>query len=295
MSTLTFTLEGDVNVSITITEQEDGTLKFDLAVLDDTGSIGDLNAIFFDIAEGIDPDGLMVTGDDVTGVKIKEDGVTKVDNYTNINGEVVNEYGKFDSGVQFGTSGIGEDDIRETSFTLSHSDMALTIDALLGQDFAARLTSVGAEDGSRDGSLKLGGESPTEPDPDPDPDPVHVANDDSMTVMETEGFSRDGSPDALDGRAISVLENDTTDGFDYTGLVEGVGGSAENIGVEIMGSDGGLLIMYEDGTVDFSANGEFEHLGQDEVAQTTFTYEIEGGDMATLTVNVWGEDEVLPG
>ena len=295
MSTLTFTLTGDVNVSFTITELDDGTLKFDLAVLDDTGSIGDLNAIFFDLAEGIDPTGLNAIGDDVTGMKFKEDGVTKVDNYTNINGEVVNEYGKFDSGVQFGTAGIGEDDIRETSFILSHSDMPLTIDALLGQDFAARLTSVGEEGGSRDESLKLGGEAPTDPDTDPEPDPVHVANDDVLTVSETETFNTNGTTDTLDGNAISVLENDTTDGFEYFGLVEGVNGNPADIGEIVVGSNGGRLIIYDDGTVDFSANGDFDHLFDGEVAQTEFTYEIEGGDTATLTVNVWGEDEMLPG
>lgn len=295
MSTFTFTLTGDVHVGITVTEQDDGSLKFDLAVLDDTGSIGDLNAIFFDIADTVDPDGLMVLGDDVTGMTFKEEGVTKVDNYTNINGEVVKDYGKFDAGVQFGTAGIGEDDIRETSFVLSHSDMSLTIDDLLGQDFAARLTSVGAEGGSRDGSLKLGGEAPTEPDPDTDPDPVHVANDDVLTVTETETFSAVGGTDTLDSGVLSVLDNDTTDGFDYTGVVEGTNGNADDVGEIVMGSNGGLLIMFEDGTVDFSANGDFDMLEEGDTAQTEFTYEIAGGDMATLVVNVWGEDEMLPG
>lgn len=295
MSTFTFTLTGDVHVGITVTEQDDGSLKFDLAVLDDTGSIGDLNAIFFDIADTVDPDGLMVLGDDVTGMTFKEEGVTKVDNYTNINGEVVKDYGKFDAGVQFGTAGIGEDDIRETSFVLSHSDMSLTIDDLLGQDFAARLTSVGAEGGSRDGSLKLGGEAPTEPDPDTDPDPMHVANDDVLTVTETETFSAVGGTDTLDSGVLSVLDNDTTDGFDYTGVVEGTNGNADDVGEIVMGSNGGLLIMFEDGTVDFSANGDFDMLEEGDTAQTEFTYEIAGGDMATLVVNVWGEDEMLPG
>ena len=295
MSTFTFTLTGDVHVGITVTEQDDGSLKFDLAVLDDTGSIGDLNAIFFDIADTVDPDGLMVLGDDVTGMTFKEEGVTKVDNYTNINGEVVKDYGKFDAGVQFGTAGIGEDDIRETSFVLSHSDMSLTIDDLLGQDFAARLTSVGAEGGSRDGSLKLGGEAPTEPDPDTDPDPMHVANDDVLTVTETETFSAVGGTDTLDSGVLSVLDNDTTDGFDYTGAVEGTNGNADDVGEIVMGSNGGLLIMFEDGTVDFSANGDFDMLEEGDTAQTEFTYEIAGGDMATLVVNVWGEDEMLPG
>ena len=43
-----------------------------------------------------------------------------------------------------------------------------------------------------------------------------------------------------------------------------------------------------DGTVDFSANGAFDGLDEFDQDQTTFTYGIEGGDTATLTVNVWG-------
>ena len=292
MSTLSFTLDGDVNVSITVTEQPDGSLKFDLMVLDDTGSIGDLNAIFFDLADDSIADGLTVTGDDVTGMKFKADGVTKVDNFTNINGEVANEFGKFDSGVQFGTSGIGKDDIRETSFILSHENQALTIDDILGQDFAARLTSVGEEGGDREGSLKIGGEAPTEPDPDVDPDPVHEANDDFLTVSETETFNSHGGTDILDDSASSVLDNDTTDGFDYSGDVKATNGNPGDVGEVVMGSDGGLLIMYPDGSVDFSANGEFDHLDDGETAQTEFTYEIEGGDTATLLVTVWGEEDL---
>lgn len=297
MSTVTFTLSGDVNVSITVTELGDGTLQFDLAVLDDTGSIGDLNAIYFDLLDDSIVEGLSVTGDDVTGTRFSADGVTKVDNFTNINGEVAKEYGKFDCGVQFGTSGIAQDDIRETSFILSHDGMDLTIDAILGQDFGARLTSVGEEDGSRDDSLKLGGEAPT--DPDVDPGPTHVANDDFLTVTETEDFNARGGGDVLDGGADSVLENDTTDEFEYAGMVEGVNGDAANIEQVVTGSDGGLLIMYANGSVDFSANGDFDYLNDRETAQTEFTYEIEGGDTATLFVTVLGEsggtDEVLPG
>lgn len=293
MTTSTFVLTGDVNISVTVTELDDGSLKFDLVVLDDTGSIGDLNAIFFDLADDSLTDGLTVSGDDVTGVKFKVDGVTKIDSFTNINGEVVNDYGKFDSGVQFGTAGIGEDDIRETSFILSHSDVDLTIESILGQDFAVRLTSVGQEDGSREDSLKIGGEAPTEADPTVDPDPVHIANDDFLFVFETEGFNRDGSGDALEGRMTSVLQNDTTDDLQYQGQVEGVNGDATAVAQIVSGSSGGLLIMYADGSVDFSADGQFDYLGTDETAQTEFTYAIEGGDTATLFVTIWGEDEII--
>ena len=50
MASSTFIIAGDVNVSVTITEV-DGSLQFDVNVLDDTGMIGDLNALFFDLAD----------------------------------------------------------------------------------------------------------------------------------------------------------------------------------------------------------------------------------------------------
>jgi VCBS repeat-containing protein len=290
MDTLTFTLYGDVNVGITVTELENGDLKFDLMVLDDTGSIGDLNAIFFDLADDSIVSGLSVSGDDVTGSAFKVDGVTKVDNFTNMNGEVVKDYGKFDTGVQFGTQGIGTDDIRETSFTLSHESLDLTIDAILGQDFGARLTSVGEEGSSRDDSLKLGTVAPTDPDPIDEPDPVNIANNDAVTFTENETFNEDGSGDVLPGFETSVLNNDMTDSFEYTGVVTSVNGTSEGVGTVVAGSSGGQLIISEDGTFDFSANGDFDALNNGDAMVTTFTYGIEGGDTATLTVTVLGEE-----
>lgn len=108
-------------MGVTIAEQSDGSLLFDLDVLDDTGVIGDLNGLFFDLADDSITDSLSVTGADLTGENIKANSVSKVDAYNNVNGEVVKEDGKFDIGVQFGTAGIGTDDIRSTSFSLSTS------------------------------------------------------------------------------------------------------------------------------------------------------------------------------
>lgn len=290
MTTLTFTITGEVNVQVLVTELENGTLKFDMQVLDDTGSIGDLNAIYFDLLDDTLTDGLSVSGDDVTGSVFKADGVTKVDNFTNINGEVVKEYDKFDSGVQFGTAGIGEDDIRETSFVLSHESEPLTIDMLLSQDFAVRLTSVGEEGGERDGSLKLGGEAPEEPDT---PVSTQEAVDDTLIVFESEEFNP-GLPDFMEGAQISVLQNDQLDQPFFETEITGVNGDAANIAQVVEGSDGGLLIMYADGTVDFSANDEFDFLEVGQSATTSFTYSIEGGSTATLNVIVQSEDDVPP-
>ena len=300
MTVLNFTLSGDVVIQVTITELLNGTLQFDLAVTSETGSIGDLNGLFFDIADESLLGEMVATGDDVTGMIFEANDVTKVDNYNNIRGELLKDLGKFDGGVQFGTAGMAEDDIRETSFVLSHESADLTADLFLGMDFAARLTSGGPEGGARDGSSKIGGQAPTEPgDGGGTGDPgdgggtgsVNIANDDSMTVRNTEGFSPFGLPDPLDALgALGLLDNDTADGGAYTGPITQVAGQNFTDGMIVAGSDGGLLMVFADGSVDFSANGEFDALGTGESAFTQFVYTIEGGDDAILTVEVFADD-----
>ncbi len=130
-------------------------------------------------------------------------------------------------------------------------------------------------------------------EPDSEPGPDYFANNDTMTVSEDETFNDGGPPDFLDGPSISVLENDVLDGFWFENQVENVNGDVGNVGQIVTGSNGGLLIIYPDGTVDFSANDEFEALGDGDVATTEFSYGIEGGDTATITVFVHGEEDIL--
>jgi len=299
MSTASFTISGQVNVSVTLTENADGSITFDVAVLDDTGSIGDLNAIFFDLFDDNLTDGLSVTGDDVTDSAFKVDSVTKVDSFTNMNGEVVKDLSKFDGGIQFGTQGIGEDDIRETSFTLSHDSVDLTLADFSMQDFGARLTSVGAEGGSREGSLKLGETAPELiGEPEEPEGPVNTANADSMTVSELASFTPDffDFRDSLDNGE-SVLENDTTDDGQYLGDVTAVNGDPASLEQIVAGSNGGYIKIFADGTVDFSSSNnetgvnEFEYLNLGDQAITNFEYSIDGGSTTTLTVTVNGVDD----
>lgn len=290
MAALYFELsDATITVGVNITENDDGTLTFQLDVLTDTGSIGDLNGLFFDVLDATLLNGLSVSGDDITGTAIKEDGVTKVDSYNNINGEVAKDYGKFDMGVQFGTSGMAQDDIQSTSFTLSHDTMDLSLDNFLAQDFAVRLTSVGEIDGSRDDSVKIGGTAPEEPTTD-DEVPVHTATNDSLTVFDDEEFNAPGMPDVLDDSSLSVLNNDITDDGAYTGIVTGANGGDFTGSIIVEGSNGGLLQVYDNGFVDFSANGEFGGLVGGESELTQFTYTIEGGSTATVDVFVFGFD-----
>lgn len=298
-NSMTFVIEGGVNVSITITEV-DGDLRFDLSVLDDTGFIGDLNAVFFDILDESLLGGLTVTGADENGVVFKADSVTKVDNFTNMNGEVIKDSGKFDGGIQFGTQGIGADDIRETSFVLSHDTAALTLDLFAQQDFGVRLTSVGVEGGSRDGSLKLGGTSPEVPDVAADP----IANNDVLTTDENAGFGFGDSFDFLDSGASSILANDTDgNGGAYGGSVVSMNGTTidptatQDMPIFISGSNGGTLMITADGSINFSAtnvdtgDNPFFLLEDGEQASTFFEYSIDGGATAMLEVIVLGSGD----
>ena len=286
MATGTFIIHGQVDVSVTITEV-DGTLQFTVEVLDDTGQIGDLNALFFDLLDDSLTSGLTVTGADVTGVALNADGVTKVDNYTNMNGEVIKELGRFDGGVQFGTAGIGTDDIRTTTFTLSHDSQPLTLADVSLQDFGVRLTSVGTEDGSRTDSLKLGGTAPEFND-----DPR--TSDDTFTVTEGEGDNPPGVYDiGADGFEFNVLANDGPDGTAYVGTVATVNGEL-NTETYVEGSDGGSIIIFADGRIDFSyydnsGNNDFAALNDGQTAATTFTYGTDDGTEHMLTILVTGE------
>ena len=286
MASATFIITGAVNVSVTITEA-DGSLVFTVEVLDDTGSIGDLNALFFDLANDSLTSGLTATGDDVTGVNFKADQVIKIDSYTNMNGEVIADLGKFDAGIQFGTAGIGTDDIRQTQFTLSHVSQPLTLADLSLQDFGARLTSVGAEDGARTESLKLGTTAPDLVSQPP------ATGDDLFTLTEQNGDNPPGEPETdADGFVFNVLDNDGPDGAPYNGTVTTVGGQP-NIEYYVDGSDGGSFIIYADGTFDFSVydstgHDDFVELNDGDVAQTSITYGTDDGTEHVLTIAVTG-------
>jgi len=150
-----FLVEGDVNVGVSMIELDDGSIQVTLDVLSDTGEIGDLRGLFFSLNDDSLTDGLTITGADVTNTQTDANSVTNLGSGTNMNGAVVHEAGKFDAAVEFGTEGMSDDDIRTTTFIISHDSEALTLEDFAGQPVGIRLTSVGEEDGDREASLKL--------------------------------------------------------------------------------------------------------------------------------------------
>jgi len=163
-----FVIQGDVNVEVTMTELEDGDMKVDLEVLDDTGSIGDLRSFFFALNDDSLAGGLEVTGDDVTESKFNDNKVDKLDNDLKLPKDIKDFFGKFDGGVEIGSNDLdahdddddeddsdADDDIRFTSFTLSHESEPLTHEDFEGQPVVINLDSVGEKDGDRNDEAVL--------------------------------------------------------------------------------------------------------------------------------------------
>ena len=155
MDSFSFLIPGAVGLRVTLTELDDGSVRFDL---ENEGGTADLRGIFFDFNNPELLSSLSVTGDDVSGSAFADDGVGNLGGGVNMNGA-----GPFDIGVAFGSAGLGDDDISATSFTLRSSDGPLDLSAFANVEFGVRFTSVGSEDGGREDSLKLLGLSPDVP------------------------------------------------------------------------------------------------------------------------------------
>ena len=145
-------------VEVTVTEQGGGTLLFQLHEVPNGTQVADLRGLFFQVGDESLAASLTATGSSVTSFAGQANSVSNLGNGVNTQGVGT---GPFDFGVEFGTPGIGSDDIRDASFVLAAAGTPLTLALLENMGFAARLTSFGTEGGSRDGSLKLVGEAGT--------------------------------------------------------------------------------------------------------------------------------------
>jgi hypothetical protein len=264
---ITFAVDG---TQITITEQDDGTLLFEVEILNPDAD-SDLRALYFDFNDESLLAGLSATGDNVTDLEAQADSVTDVGGGTTVNGEVVKEFGKFDVGVQLGTSGTGQDQILSTTFVLSHSSMDLSLDDLSLADV-----------GLRHDSEKAGGEATA----------AITANDDAFDVDE--GTVGGGN----------LLDNDSV----TTGLVvtdADVGAVSLTLGAATMvttdGGRTGFLTVNSDGSVSFDAtDASFDDLDDGDTDTISFSYSTVNSDVstdmasATVTINGIGSPNTDP-
>ncbi len=265
---VSFIIEADVLTEVTIAENLDGTLSFEINVLDG-GLIGDLRALFFDL-EGVASDSqLSVYGSsDVTDTEFDEAGVDSLGRDANIKGSVVNELGDFDVGVEFGTSGMSGDDIQTSSFVLAHDTLELSLDMIDLADFGIRYTSVGEEGGARNSSIKAGDQA------------SGVARNDDLLVLEN------------DAGSVDLLANDTNGGSvtvagvaDATGDFVAVAGGFERV-VVINGLSLGTLVVGVDGVASFAADGaDVDQHASGAMLELAFNYQTTAPDGSVATAD----------
>jgi len=148
-----------MEMTLTINDSLPGSLRFDLAIADPntTGNIGDLRGFFFNI----DPFAPTLTSFDFFGANLTQVLISKDSLNSAGGGNTVAPAGLFDVGIEFGTPGIGTDDIQSTFFYMSTRGGAITLDSLTSETddkgffFASRFTSVGPVGSDRDGSSKI--------------------------------------------------------------------------------------------------------------------------------------------
>ena len=156
-------INGEPGALITVSETPEGALAFTVKVTDvisssaDVPDIADLRGLFFHVSDEALLSGLKVNGSDVTDYRTEPNRVMTVEYDVTMEGEVGKSVGPFDVGIAFGSAGIGKDDIREASFTLSASK-PLSLEFVLQQHFGLRLTSVSNNGEGRELSLKLVGQ-----------------------------------------------------------------------------------------------------------------------------------------
>lgn len=285
MRSLTYTLDTQTGsdamapVTVTITELDDGTLQFQVSNVDDADNlIGDLRALFFDVADDALLGTLSASGGDITEVS-QTGSVDNLGNGATSSGVPDSPY---EVGIEFGTAGISGDDIQSTTFVLSSSLRGLTLDDIALQGITVRQTSVGEADGSRDGSDKLYGFSPY---------PVN-AMDDAIVTDEDNAASGNLFTNDIDLDAGDMDSNGIADGL----VITEVNGEAGLVGETIELGSGADLVVNADGSFSVDPTGDLDWLAVGESVTETFVYGVSdgngGSDDASVTITINGVNDL---
>jgi VCBS repeat-containing protein len=253
----TVEIASGVLVQITVQDNGAGGITFTLEVVD---GYADLRAFFFN--ENADAGALTLgsdvdwgTSDITTSGKFTTEITSSLDGDAlekdaNLNGTGIT----FENWVEFGSSGIGKDDISYVEFTVD----GLTLEDLVDVDFGIRATSVGTTEATRTDSVKYVDEFEAPANQAP------VAQDDLVSTDEDEPLNGDvladngsGADSDADGDTLTVI------------LVDDVAN--------------GTLTLNADGTFEYIPDANFN--GTD-----SFTYKLNDGtadsNVATVTINV---------
>ncbi|MBL0422373.1 VCBS domain-containing protein, partial [Ramlibacter sp. AW1] len=268
-------------VQVTITEQADGTLLFQVTQL--AGMVGDFRGLFFDVANEslIGTMKILSCTSTVTEFQQGDDKIVDLGGGANMHG-LTGDNGGYDAGLEIGTSGLGKDDVRSFSFLLDSSLRNLTLADFSEVAFGARITSVGMDanlDGtfetSRSGSSKTGETT------------FRVISPADDTACATEDASAIGN----------VLYNDGASALDVltvTGWSGGVLGSA----IAIPGLNGATVRLNADGSYTIDAT-DANSLAAGQKVSHTFTYTVRQTNVdgsstqtASFTVTITGTNDV---
>lgn len=150
LRSVSFLIEGLVTSQVRVTGNLDGTLSFEVTRLG-TGSVGDLEAVFFDLNKPLEGDGFRVFGD--AGLSLDAcvaEGVDTLGRRVDIRREMVDTLGDFDIGITFGPLARARNARapRAAGFTLAHDMGSLSPDMIDMADFGLRYAWPG--EGQRD-------------------------------------------------------------------------------------------------------------------------------------------------
>ncbi|WP_369058157.1 hypothetical protein ABOZ73_10805 [Caulobacter sp. 73W] len=251
LRSMNFIIAGEPGVMVTVAETATGALAFELVVTDtvtstaDKVDVGDLRGLFFHVsAEGLlNPSKFTINGADVTSRQVAANAVIDLGNAANMQGR---DHAPFDIGVEFGTAGVGKDDIRNTSFTLSHADQPLKLELVAQQWFGARLTSVSENGVGRDQSLKLVSQAPaapavpTTPTPPTNPTTPSTGGDDLIEAGA-------GNDRIYGGAGDDEMQGEGGDDLIVGGTDNGKLGAVISIGDNLYGNDGRDTFIFAKG------------------------------------------------
>lgn len=155
-STTASAFAGDpLDVLIEVDDESDpGNLVIRLSIASEDDA-GDLRGFFAQVTDETLLSGLSLLDVDsvISNAVFESDGVVRVGGGNNVNGG--GSPCPCDLGVEIGSPGVGRDDYRDVTFTLTHATEALTVDLFQAQTVGVRVTSVGDLGGDRNGSSKL--------------------------------------------------------------------------------------------------------------------------------------------
>lgn len=192
MREITFQIPGNPPLTIHAMELGDGTIIFELSVTG--GTVADIRGLYFNLTDTSFTDNLSVTGSDLYYQYYGSVSIVRGGN--NMKGGGRSPY---DVGLDFGSPGIGTDQITETSFVLSSIDgEPLTLDLIANVEFGARIQGNNPADKKGGGPQKITTISPAAPD----------AIDDTAYTLEDTPITIDvtANDTDADGDSLTVIE-----------------------------------------------------------------------------------------